>query len=228
MAAKKKRTNKRSGPPPPPVRKKPPRPEHTGPTKREQQRASQHAQQRREALRRRLVSGGMVLAAVIAVGGYVVLDRRADASLRKALTGGGCTVDQKADPTRPVGQNHVSSANFAVNPPSAGDHLASAAKSGVYSGSSVPQEGQLVHSLEHGYVIAWHQPDLPAEQKEKLTAFEDAHDGDVIVAERADLPVPVAATAWERRLLCPAVDSAALERFFDEYVDKGPEDQPRG
>ena len=228
MAGKKKRTNKRSGPPPPPVRKKAPRPEHTGPTKREQQRALQQAQQRRDALRRKLVSGGMALAALLLVGGYVLVDRRGDASLRKALTAGGCTADEKADPTRPTGQNHVSSASFAVNPPSAGDHLASVASSGVYSGSAVPQEGQLVHSLEHGYVIAWHQPDLPAEQKEKLTAFEDAHDGDVIVAERADLPVPVAATAWGRRLLCPAVDSDALERFFDEYVDKGPEDQPRG
>ena len=85
-----------------------------------------------------------------------------------------------------------------------------------------------MHSLEHGYVVLWHQSDLPEEQKEQLVAVEAANRGDVIVAERPSLPVPVAATAWGQRLLCGEVEPAALDRFAEEHVGNGPEDVERG
>lgn len=37
------------------------------------------------------------------------------------------------------------------------------------------------------------------------------------------MPVPVAATAWKRRLLCQAVEPDALTAFIDAYVNEGPE-----
>ena len=92
----------------------------------------------------------------------------------------------------------------------------------------MPQAGLLVHSLEHGYVVLGRAPALGDEQREQLADLERAHDGDVIVAERTSLPVPVAATAWGHRLLCQAVEPAALERFVDEHVGNGPEDVERG
>lgn len=162
------------------------------------------------------------------VGAIFFLDRRSDAELRAELTAGSCEVDTDTDPTGPAGQNHVAAPSYDVNPPAGGDHLASAARAGVYAGGSVPDEGLLVHSLEHGYVVAWHRPDLPADQLEQLEAFEAEHDGDVIVAERSDLPVPFAATAWGHRLLCQQVEAQALQRFFDEHVGNGPEDVARG
>ncbi len=228
MAGKKKQ--KRPTPPPPPVSRKPPRAAAApaGPTKREQERAAQQKQDRRDGLRRTLVNVGLATAVVAAVGAYVVLDRRGDAELREALTSGSCEVDTDTDPTAPRGQNHVPSPGYAVNPPAGGNHLASAARAGVYNGAGVPAEGQLVHSLEHGYVIAWHQPDLPAEQLTQLEQYAAEHEGDVIVAERPALPVPVAATAWGERLLCEQVEPDALDRFFDEHVGNGPEDVPRG
>ena len=228
MANKKKK--KKPTPPPVPVRNKPPRAEAApaGPSRREQQRSAQKAADRREGLRRKLITAGLVLVLVAAVAGYVVYDRRGDAQLRTALTSGSCEVDRDSDPTAPPGQNHVPSPTYQVNPPAGGDHLAAAARGGVYSGTSVPDDGLLVHSLEHGYVIAWHSSDLPADQLEQLTELEADNDGDVIVAERPGLPVPVAATAWNQRLLCEQVEPAALERFVEEYVGKGPEDQPRG
>lgn len=174
------------------------------------------------------MTSGLVLAGLATVGTVFYLDRRRDADLREALTAGGCSVDTQADPARPTGQNHVTSPRFAINPPAGGDHLASVSRSGVYRGESVPADGLLVHSLEHGYVVAWHAPDLPEAQKKQLETFAQEHDGDVIVAERSGMPVPVAATSWGHRLLCPSVQMSALERFFDEHVDNGPEDVPRG
>ena len=227
MASKKK---KRPTPPPPPVRTKPPRAATApaGPTRKEQDRKQRQTAARKDDLRRKLVSAGLVAVLLGAVALYFVLDRRSDAELRDALTSGSCEIDTEADPTRPAGQNHVPNPRYAVNPPAGGDHQASAARAGVYKAASVPADGLLVHSLEHGYVIAWHVPELPAEQLKQLEDYKNRHQGDVIVAERAGLPTPVAVTAWEQRMLCGAVEEGPLERFFDEHVGNGPEDLERG
>ncbi len=227
MASKKK---KRPTAPPAPVRTKPPRAASapTGPTRKEQERTAAATAERRDALRRKVVTGALLGAVVGAVGLYLIVDNRRDAELRDALTSGSCDVDREADPTLPAGQNHVQSPSYSVNPPAGGNHLASNARAGVYAGSSLPSDGLLVHALEHGYVIAWHRPDLPAEQKKALQDFQDQHEDDVIVAERTGLPVPFAATAWDHRLLCQQVEAAPLQRFFDEHVGNGPEDVPRG
>lgn len=228
MASKKKQ--KRPTAPPVPTRTKPPRAASApvGPTKKQQERTSRATAERRDALRRNLITAALLAALVGAVALYFVVDNRRDASLREALTSGSCEVDTENDPTAAQGQNHVQNPSFSVNPPAGGNHLASAARAGVYDGTAVPAEGQLVHSLEHGYVIAWHQPDLDAEQKKQLEEFQAEHRDDVIVAERPDLPVPFAATAWGERLLCQEVEAAPLERFFDEHVGNGPEDVDRG
>lgn len=227
MAAKKK---KRATAPPAPVRNKQPRAASApaGPTKKQQERSGRAAAERSDALRRRLITAGLVSVLVAAVALFVVLDRRGDAELRTALTSGSCEVDTDADPTAPAGQNHVPAPTYAVDPPAGGDHLAAVTRAGVYDGAAVPTDGLLVHALEHGYVIAWHTPDLPAAQKEQLEQFQQEHDDDVIVAERASLPVPFAATAWGQRLLCQEVEPAVLQRFFDEHVGNGPEDVARG
>lgn len=224
-----KKRKKKPTPPPPPVARKPrPAAAPEGPTPKQQLRAARQRQERSESLRRRLVTAGLVLVVVAAVGLFVVLDRRGEAQLREALTAGSCEVDTEADFTAAPGRNHVPSPTFAVNPPAGGNHLPSNARSGFYQGAAVPADGQLVHSLEHGYVIAWYSPDLPEAGVEQLRDFEAEHDGDVLVVERPGLPVPVAATAWNRRLLCQQVEPATLERFFDEYVGSGPEDVRRG
>jgi hypothetical protein len=217
---------KRTGPPPRPAAK-PHRPRRTtGPATKAQQ-AAAAAQRQKQARRRQVVIALLLVAAVAAVAAYVVTSRRADASLNEALTSGSCDVDTESDQIS-SGDGHVESPTYAVNPPAGGDHLSSVARGGVYSGDAVPPEGQLVHALEHGYVVAWHAPDLPAEQVEQLAAFEQRHDGDVIVAEREGMSTPVAATAWGQRLVCGEVEPDALDRFAEEHVGNGPEDVERG
>ena len=231
MAAKKKKKKKRPTPPPPQVRTRPPSraaAAQQGPTPRELSRAAQRDQDRRDRRRRRLTTAALVVAIVAAVSLYVVLDRRQDAELRAFLTGGSCAADTESDPTAGPGANHVASPSFRVNPPAGGNHLASTARGGVFAAAVAPADGLLVHSLEHGYVVVWHEPDLPTEQRSLLEAFEERHQGDVIVVERAGMGSPVAATAWNQRLLCGQVEPAVLDRFFDEYVGDGPEDVRRG
>ena len=211
------------------ARQAPPSPKkRSGPSRREVQLAAERKARRRASLRRAGATSAVVLVALGVVATVVVLNRRSDAQLRTDLTADSCEVDTRADPTGPAGRNHVPSPSYQVNPPAGGDHLAAAARAGVYTGNSVPDDGLLVHALEHGYVIAWHRPDLPEDQRARLEDLQRRHDDDVIVAERSDLPVPVAATAWRQRLLCQQVESGPLNRFVAEYVGKAPEDVPRG
>ncbi len=225
MASKKK---KRPIPPPPRPVATSPRPagRTRGPSNRAQAQAAAQARAR-DARRRRLVLVALVLAAVAAVGGYFWNAQRADAELRRALTSGTCEVDTDSDSIS-GGDGHVTNPVYEVDPPAGGDHLASVARGGVYEGDAVPADGDLVHALEHGYVVAWHAPDLPAEQVEQLAAFEQRHDGDVVVAERDGMSTPVAATAWGQRLLCGEVEPDVLDRFAEEHVGNGPEDVERG
>lgn len=227
MASKKKKP-KRATPPPAPVARKAPRSasQPAGPTRKELEREERWRQERRDALRRKLVAGGLATAAVAAVAAFVVVDRRQDAELRDALTSGTCEIDTEADGIS-GGDGHVPAPSYSVNPPAGGDHLVSVARSGVYAGAGVPSDGQLVHALEHGYVIAWHASDLPEAQKTLLEEFEAEHEGDVIVAERPSLPVPFAMTAWNQRMLCQEVEEGPMQRFFDEHVGNGPEDVER-
>ena len=223
MASKRR---KRSGPPPRPT-PRPHRPRRTtGPATKAQQQAAA-VSRRKQARRRQVVIALLVLAALAAVAAYVVGSRRADDSLTAALTAGTCQVDTESDAIS-GGDGHVTAPSYSVDPPAGGDHLASVARGGVYAGDAVPPDGQLVHALEHGYVVAWHAPDLPAEQVEQLAAFEQRHDGDVIVAAREGMTTPVAATAWGQRLLCGEVEPDVLDRFADEHVGNGPEDVARG
>lgn len=226
MTKKKKKPN----PPPPAVRRASRQPvaAPAGAPRPARPRPAKRPQQRRAGVRQRLGTAGLVLTVLAGIGVYVLLDRRSDAELRSALTQGTCSVDSRSDPTAGPGLNHVPAPRFQVNPPAGGNHLASAARGGVFSAASAPQDGLLVHSLEHGYIVVWHAPDLPAAQKIELESFESDNDGDVIVVERAGMPTTVAATAWNQRLLCEAVEPAALDRFFAEYVGKGPEKVPRG
>ena len=225
MAKRKKRPTA----PPPPVRTAAPRTKApAGTSVREQEREAARRSVARDSLRRKLVAGGLVVAAAAAVGAYVVVDRRGNAELSDALTAGSCEVDEQTDPTSGPPGNHVPNPSYAVDPPAGGNHLGSGATaSGVYAGDRVPADGLLVHSLEHGYVVLWHQPGLDAAGLAQLVALQEASGNDVIVVERASLPVPVAATAWGHRLLCGAVEPAALERFVDERVGNGPEDVTR-
>jgi hypothetical protein len=226
--AQPKNKKKRAAPPPPPVRKTPPRRAPAETPQRDERRAQAEKAKRRDAQRKRLAVIGAIVVVVAIVVAWITINQRQDAELREALTSGTCTTDDESDPTRPAGQNHVQNPTYAVNPPAGGDHLVSNASSGVYAGADVPADGLLVHSLEHGYIIFWHTPEISEEDKATLATLEEESPGDIIVAERPGMPVPVAATAWGERLLCQDVEAEPLRRFVSEYVGKGPEDVPRG
>jgi hypothetical protein len=181
---------------------------------------------RRKRLMVRGALGGIAVLLVVGVGARVVADRDQQGDLRRRLTAGSCTFDTRADPTARAPANHVSNPTYRVDPPAGGNHSPQVAQARTYGGEQVPPDGQVVHALEHGYVVLWHRPDLAGEERDELQKVADRHQRDVLVVPRPTLSTPVAATAWGRRLLCRSVEPAALDLFTREYRNKGPERVP--
>ncbi|MGH9189498.1 MAG: DUF3105 domain-containing protein [Acidimicrobiales bacterium] len=170
-----------------------------------------------------LVVAGLLLPGVLAVAFLVLSDRGSDDD--KPNTGtpgaGACKADDLADP----GADHVPIPSYEVNPPSGGDHSPVAARAGIYDSGDAPPDGQLVHALEHGYVILWHRT-VDGKDLAVLRDVTRRHARDVLFVPRRKMPVPVAATAWHQRLLCSEPDPAALEQFVTAYANQGPEKIP--
>ena len=204
---------------------KPPR-ERSGPTKAERLAAAEAARRRRR-LRNRALTAAALAAVIVAITLVVVDNRREARETARQLEAGGCQLDGESDSDAGAGRNHVPSPSYEVNPPAGGNHTAQAAQPGVYTATNAPPEGQVVHSMEHGYVILWHAPELPGDQVEQLRTLANKYDRDVLMVPRVGMPVPVAATAWHRRLLCGSgPDVAAMEKFIVEFRNQGPEKVP--
>jgi len=116
------------------------------------------------------------------------------------------------------------------NPPTAGPHTNGATAAGFYD--QAPEFGPLVHSLEHGAVVVYYDPEaISPEARESLQAFADEHQGtfrSVIVAPHPGEPTAAyELTAWEHRLRLAEYDSRAVRAFLAEYLGRGPENPVR-
>ena len=202
-----------------------PQRERTGPTRTERLAAAEAARRRKATRTRALIAGGLV--AVLALLTVTIINsRRSNDRVVSALeASGACEYDSRTDSDSGAGRNHVNGiVGYKVDPPSGGNHNPSPAPPGIFTAENTPPEAQLVHSLEHGYVIIWHRPDLDPAALGELRNLADKYNRDVLLVPRGSLSEgPVAATAWHRRLLCERTDAEALERFVTDYRNKGPE-----
>lgn len=194
------------------------------PTRTERLEAERRARRRRS----RLIRVAVAVAVALVLGVVATLataGRRAEQAAVAKMTTGSCRFDREADADDGPGRNHFSGGNptYKVNPPAGGNHVEQAAPPAVYPPSDVPPDGRVVHAMEHGYVVLWRQLELSEEDEKKLEAVADRFEGKVLVVPRPQLTVPVAATAWHRRLLCDRVEEEALSRFIRAFLDKGPE-----
>lgn len=136
------------------------------------------------------------------------------------------------------GQGHVNVGDqltFAHTPPSSGKHYPSAQPPGIYRQEI--QEGYWVHSLEHGYIVAavkcTTDCDAVFGQLETLyNGLPKSRFGNTKFvatpytkpATDGDAPITLLAWGYEQKL--QSVDGAAITRFYNKFVDKGPEPVP--
>lgn len=109
-------------------------------------------------------------------------------------------------------------------PPTSGTHTPAWAQCGIYR-QVIPDAVQ-VHSLEHGAVIIQYTPGLDPADIDALESFAREKATHVIVAPYEGLATPIVLTAWTVRLQLPDLDLAAIDEFWLDYANEGPERVP--
>lgn len=192
--------------------------------------------------------GAVVVFAGVVVGGILLSNITTSANdefVAKTLpvrTTGNCSgswiLKSKIDGPEHVdceGQTHVADGTrvtYKNDPPISGDHWAGPTPPGFYKLGEqeaywLPE--RLVHSLEHGNIVIYYDPDkVTAQQQADLANLSKRYAGGfsgVISAPRKDEKNPIVLTAWEWVWRLPAYDKANIDRFIREFVGNGPENQ---
>ncbi len=149
------------------------------------------------------------------------------------------------------GRKHVSveeveKFSFNSNPPTSGPHLETWVKSGIYK---TPQsEGELIHSLEHGYVEINYNCNSAlvsngASEDLKIDTISAINETDackslisqvetiakkkklfkLLVVPRPHITSPIVLTAWTYILPLSGYDEKQIVKFIDYHRDHGPE-----
>ncbi len=162
---------------------------------------------------------GIGLATVAILIGAVFLMTKQDERLNRPLMGQEVKVESRShvpDGTR---------ITYNSNPPAAGEHYATTAHAGIYD--KAPEDGNLVHSLEHGAVILWYNPKLLSKEKiETLKNIFNQTVGKGIMASRESMDVPVAVSSWGRVLKLKTIDMKQIKAFFETNMNRAPEQAP--
>lgn len=203
--------------------------------------AAEAARRQQEAIRKRIIAGvvvallaGLVIAIVVSQSGSKSKSTTATTAAAADPVGAAaaqCVSDQQGDPIASGGAIHVPPAKYTVDPPAGGNHDPVPAPAGFYTTGDAPSDAHIVHSQEHGYVVIWYHPNLPASEMAILHQVFNQHAKDLLVVPRASMAKPVAATAWlsdntRRRLLCGHADAGTLSNFVESFANKGPEAVP--
>lgn len=127
-----------------------------------------------------------------------------------------------------MGRDHVPDGTiveYNSNPPTSGPHYEEWSKTGVYE-EELP-DGNLIHSLEHGYVIiSYNCPQGPDcdELIRKLPELAKRKKlWKLIIVPRPTLDAKIALTAWTRIDKLSEYNEARIVAFIDAFRDKGPE-----
>jgi hypothetical protein len=167
-----------------------------------------------------LIGGGVLLVAII-VGAYMLLGGGGGGVAAAAVAPGG------AVPTLPSRQHVEGTVQYSTNPPTSGDHNASAATWGIYP--KAPPDERLVHNLEHGGVIISYNPakvdEATVEKMKTLTRSLRTERVCLILTPRDSIQddKPIALTSWGYLALLDSYDEASIRAFWRDHVARGPE-----
>ena len=108
-------------------------------------------------------------------------------------------------------------------PPTSGTHNPQWYPAGVYDKNA--DITQLIHSLEHGYVILFYNG-IPQDQIDQLVRIQQSDPYKLSVAEYPNMPQKVALAAWGNLQNCEGVNEQVIRSFVAQFRDHGPEAAP--
>lgn len=179
---------------------------------------------RRAQRRGNLTTIGIALAVAATVIVLVVQDRNSsNAGVGGDPSAANCTSIQ----THPIeGNNHVSpgtTVHYDTNPPTSGNHYATPADPGFYSGPVASEA--LVHNLEHGQIVIWYNPGAPQATIDALQKIVTQQPVATLAApwDNVDAPYAFTLTAWGASQSCQSVSQEVVDRFRERFQGHGPQ-----
>ena len=124
-----------------------------------------------------------------------------------------------------LGQAHLNptdpAPSYNSDPPTSGPHAPSSAACGIYR--QAPPDINLVHDLEHGVIVIHYDPETTSEAREDLENYARDRGSHVILAPREGMESPIILTAWTHLLRLDGFDREAMDVFYGEFAQFGPE-----
>lgn len=109
-------------------------------------------------------------------------------------------------------------------PPTSGPHASIWADCGIYL-QVIPDIVQ-VHSLEHGAVVIQYNPEIDPADIAALRRYAREKADHIIVAPNSDIGSYIVLTAWQVRMELTTLNVAAIDEFWLDYANEGPERVP--
>lgn len=200
--------------------------------------ALRREQRRAERRRALLIYGSAGVVALLLLAGiitYTVVDNRSKAESQKigyvaapsdAAVAANCT-GVVNDPQ--LGNTHTRDSttivNYSAAPPSSGDHDPDPLPDAIrfYNPDSGIRVERAVHNLEHGFIVAWYDTELPDDQVEKLREVAQNAGPRFIAVPWTRSVFPddrhFVLTAWDRTQRCGTVSDEVVHDFIENYVD---------
>lgn len=180
-------------------------------------------QEKKKKQRQYLLIGGGIVAGMLLVAGILVplLQPPAPTSTGAAAP---CSNLQVMEDE---GRGHLNPGdpipNYKSVPPTSGTHNPVWYPAGVYDNNS--DITQLLHSLEHGYIIMYYNG-ISQEEINQLINIQRSDPFKTIVAPYPNMPYKVALAAWARLQTCEGVNEQAIRSFTAQFRNQGPEQAP--
>ena len=145
----------------------------------------------------------------------------------KTPTSMGSAVCQNLQAMQDEGRDHLKPGEptpvYKSVPPTSGTHNPQWYPAGVYDKNA--DITQLIHSLEHGYVILFYNG-IPQDQIDQLVRIQQSDPYKLSVAEYPNMPQKVALAAWGNLQNCEGVNEQVIRSFVAQFRDHGPEAAP--
>ena len=188
--------------------------------------AKRHTQTGRTPFSVPVIGAAVAIVAVLAVAGWLAFANRRPVSDTEKPAPAGQTALRQVESFPCPSRDHVQpgiDVYYPMDPPVCGQHYATWVKPGFYTTEQVPEE--VVHSLEHGYVVIYYDQPEPAvlqTLQDLAERFTGEWDG-VVVVPRPGLGQGIILTAWGKMLRLDTFDEDVVMAFLDAYRGRGPE-----
>lgn len=136
----------------------------------------------------------------------------------------GCTPVEK-EKVKEAPKHVGGEVDYDVAPPHSGNHSPNTLRNAkrFYAREDSPSVEQAVHNLEHGLVVAWYDPELPADQVAILEQSAQGMGSRYVVVpwDRSSFPGGrhFALTAWGVRQYCERVSAEHIRAFIEDHAD---------